>query len=519
MKKIVSILISLFLIGSVAQSCSKDNDKGEVSLSNIDPVEQLEVSSSNREKELVVNFLRKTYVKDLQIEIAFRKVDAESVQKWNIVLLDGNDSNYKNGVNYLLKVPSEGTYEVAVTLVGANGLRSESKSQKATTFEYAQMKMFDCAHSMMTNVMEYYYHKGPRTCWQTWYPKVDGFWDGDALVWGQGSGLSAFVAMREASLGTGQERYYESLDNDMFSGIQAFWVADRGRTAYSVYPAAGNERFYDDNVWIGLDMAEWYNITKDKRYLDQAKAVWSYLAQYGWDDTCGGGVHWKELNEPSKSKNTCSTAPTGVLSCILYQLTNEQIYLDKAKECFNWLQTYMYDSSDHLYYDNASPKDEDPTQVGYIEKNKFSYNSGQPLQLACLLYKITHEDYYLNIAKQIAEACYNKWFKQFHSDILQRDIRILSPGHAWFNTIMCRGFFELYSIDENPLYLKDIHDTMLHAWFGKAHHSNGLINNEDLSGLSGDIPAEDGGNKWQILHQGALVELYARLAVLEKQQK
>lgn len=57
---------------------------------------------------------------------------------------------------------------------------------------------------------------------------------------------------------------------------------------------------------------------------------------------------------------------------------------------------------------------------------------------------------------------------------------------------------------------------MLHAWFGKAHHNNGLINNEDLSGLSGDIPAEDGGNKWQILHQGALVELYARLAVWEK---
>lgn len=57
---------------------------------------------------------------------------------------------------------------------------------------------------------------------------------------------------------------------------------------------------------------------------------------------------------------------------------------------------------------------------------------------------------------------------------------------------------------------------MLHAWFGKAHHNNGLINNEDLSGLSGDIPTEDGGNKWQILHQGALVELYARLAVWEK---
>lgn len=93
-----------------------------------------------------------------------------------------------------------------------------------------------------------------------------------------------------------------------------------------------------------------------------------------------------------------------------------------------------------MYYDNASPKDGDPTQVGNIEKNKYSYNSGQPLQLACLLYKITHEDSYLNLAKQIAEACHNKWFKQFYSDILKRDFKVLSPGHAWFNTIMCRGF-------------------------------------------------------------------------------
>ena len=117
----------------------------------------------------------------------------------------------------------------------------------------------------------------------------------------------------------------------MVNGIQHFWVTDHGRTAYSVYPDSGNDRFYDDNVWIGLDMAKWYAISKNIRYLNQAKAVWNYLSQYGWDNTCGGGVHWKELNEPSKSKHTCSTAPTGVLSCKLYQLTHEQKYLDKAQ--------------------------------------------------------------------------------------------------------------------------------------------------------------------------------------------
>lgn len=505
MKKLSGILIFLLAIVCTTLSCNDDSEKGEDS-QKIDPVGQLEVLKTNQEKEFLVKFARIAYIKDIQIEVAYRNIDSGETGEWTAVTLDGAD--YKYGGNYLLKVPAEGTYEVAVALIGIDGLRSEGKSQIASTFEYAKTSMLDCAHSMMAYVIKYYYHKGPRTCWQAWYPKEQGYWDGDATVWGQGGGLSAFVAMREASVDTEQEEYYRSLEDGMFNGIQSFWVADHGRTAYSVYPASGNDRFYDDNVWIGLDMVKWYAISKDVRYLNQAKGVWDYLSQYGWDNTCGGGVHWKELNEPSLSKHTCSTAPAGVLSCKLYQLTHEQKYLDKAIECFDWLQTYMQDPSDHLYYDNVSPKAEDPTQIGRIEKNKYSYNSGQPLQLACLLYKITKDESYLAIAHQIADACHKKWFTSYRSEILQCDFNILSPGHAWFNTIMCRGFFELYSIDKNPSYLEDVRNTMLHAWFGKAHHISGLINDEDLSGaVSMD--------KWDILKQGALVELYACLSVWE----
>lgn len=130
------------------------------------------------------------------------------------------------------------------------------------------------------------------------------------------------------------------------------------------------------------------------------------------------------------------------------------------------------------------------------------------MQLACLLYKITKNESYLTAAHQIAEACHKKWFTSYHSEVLQRDFNILAPGHAWFNTVMCRGFFELYSIDKNPSYLEDVRNTMLHAWFGKAHHISGLINDEDLSGAVSM-------NKWEILRQASLVELYALLAIWE----
>ena len=51
---------------------------------------------------------------------------------------------------------------------------------------------------------------------------------------------------------------------------------------------------------------------------------------------------------------------------------------------------------------------------------------------------------------------------------------------------------------------------MIHAWSSSCHQGNNLLNDDDLRG---------GTTKtgWEILHQGALVELYARLAVLERE--
>ena len=58
MEKIIGILIVLFVVGTTMQSCSEDSKEEENFLQKIDPVEQLEVLNTNREKELVVNFVR-----------------------------------------------------------------------------------------------------------------------------------------------------------------------------------------------------------------------------------------------------------------------------------------------------------------------------------------------------------------------------------------------------------------------------------------------------------------------------
>src|SRR5690606_10107028 len=173
----------------------------------------------------------------------------------------------------------------------------------------------------------------------------------------------------------------------------------------AVYPGDGDERYFDDNIWIGLDMADMYELTGDSRYLDRAKMVWSFV-KTGANDLVGGGVFWKEDHDV-KSKNTCSTAPAAVLALKLYRITNDMAYLNQAKVWYEWLKSTLQDPQDKLYWDSARLQDpSNPSSNIIIDKPKYTYNAGQPMEAAILLYQITAESRYLQVAKEIAEAAY-----------------------------------------------------------------------------------------------------------------
>lgn len=515
-------IFSLFALAPLA-SCSDEQDATLTETyteDNISPVGYFSVETTEADNELLVKWTNPLN-RDLDmVEISYRDVSEETTRATfspSHILLPAKSGEK---CEQLLTVPYFALYEVSVVAISKNGQRSVVESKRLTPYKEKEDKpaiqlpaMLSKAHSYMTTLVGLYFGKSSRSCWRSLYPYKGGaYWDGDALVWGQGGGLSAFVAMREATRESEVESHYAAMDEMMFKGIQHFYKLDHGIWAYSCYPAAGNERFYDDNVWIGLDMLDWYVETQNRRYLTQALAVWDYLIQHGWDETCGGGIHWQELNQHTTSKHSCSTAPTAVLGCKLYQVTGKKEYLDWAIKCYDYLLAHLQDPADHLFYDNVRPDKNNPNLPGRIEKNKYAYNSGQPLQAACLLYKITGEQKYLDEAHAIAESCHHKWFIPYKSKELNLSFNILAPGHAWFNVIMCRGFFELYSIDQDRKYIDDIEKSMLHAWNSSCHQSNNLLNDDDLRGGTHK-------SSWEILHQGGLVELFARLALLERENK
>lgn len=492
---------------SIFFSCksSGDSSDGEDS-GSIKPVANLKVVSTKYANELQVSWSNPADDKLAKVEIVYVyegpvSTKSYSSSKQTVEAKSGDQSSI------LLKVPNYCVYKVSITAIGSNNERSTVVSASASPCNPSEAIGADNlfigrADTLMTSLMSYYFGLSSRDCWDNSYPRGTGYWDDDATVWGQGAGLAGFVALREASIGiTNMEKKYTNMTDRMFNSINRFITTDNGINAYACYPANGNDRFYDDNVWIGLSMIDLYDQTKDTRFLEKAKMVWTYMMK-GYDNTCGGGINWKELNTPSTSKNTCSTAPTAILGCKLYNATKESTYLDTAKELYVWLQKYLQDPSDYLYWDNIAPG-------MVVDKSKYPYNSGTPMQAACLLYKITNNSQYLVDAQNIARSAYKKWFTSFYSSALNETFNILTPGHVWFQSVMLRGYVELYKLDKDRTYITAYEKTLSNAWLSACRNKTTNLLNGDFRGITSQI-------KWEILHEGACLEMMARIASLKR---
>ncbi|MFT4072154.1 MAG: glycoside hydrolase family 76 protein [Dysgonamonadaceae bacterium] len=306
-----------------------------------------------------------------------------------------------------------------------------------------------------------------------------------------------FSAVTALYITSGEQYYKDLLLKKALPGLNEYLDKKRIPTAYSSYiiSAPVSDRFYDDNLWIGIDFIDLYIYTHDNRFLDKAKMVWKFI-ESGTDKVLGGGIYWCE--QKKESKNTCSNAPAAVLALKLYRATQDSSFLFKGKELYDWTKKHLQDPEDYLYYDNINLH-------GNVDKKKYSYNSGQMMQAAALLYIITKDTKYLNECKNIAAASYSYFFSATSGN--SEKYRILNDGNIWFAGIMLRGYIELYHINKEDTYIKAYCSNLSSAW-NQMRDQNGLFNTD------WNKKKED-STKW-LLTQAAFVEMYARLAELSK---
>ena len=316
-----------------------------------------------------------------------------------------------------------------------------------------------------------------------------------SYLWPYSGTFSAVNALFEA---THDKKYKKLLDSRVLPGLEEYFDTQRVPNAYSSYirTAPASDRFYDDNVWLGIDFTDTYQMTQEQKYLDKAQLIWKFI-ESGTDSILGGGSYWCE--QKKESKNTCSNAPGSVLALKLFKATNDSSYFEKGKKLYEWTQRNLQDSADYLYFDNIRLD-------GKIGKAKFAYNSGQMMQSAALLYQLTKNPIYLKDAQNIAKECFNYFFTDFTPATNEEAFRMLKKGDIWFTAVMLRGFIELYQIDKDKTYINAFNKSLSYAW-DNARDEKGLFNT-DLSGKSKDE------RKW-LLTQAAMVEMYARLATIQ----
>lgn len=190
------------------------------------------------------------------------------------------------------------------------------------------------------------------------------------------------------------------------------------------YPDWTKNEFNDDIMWWSVACTRAYKITKDERYLKQAKLSFDYVYNNFGDDVLGGGIWWKN---DRRSKNSCVVSPTIIAAVRLSELLNDNSYLDKAKRLYQWQKTTLTDGNgkvfDSIRRTNAIPDFRTNTNTASNGSNytnaiaqrlrnrnrsplatfSLTYNQGTYIGASVLLYQKTKDAAYLDQAKKTAD--------------------------------------------------------------------------------------------------------------------
>ncbi len=165
--------------------------------------------------------------------------------------------------------------------------------------------------------------------------------------------------------------------------------------------AGNDDRYFDDNAWVGMALMYAYDATGERKYLDLALELFQFIKE--GQDTSGnmtldGGVYWHVSKE---SINTCSTAPTAYFCLLLSRHLdgeNKAIVLDVASKAIDWCTHAMQDPSDHLLFDNLD------VASGRVDTRKYTYNTAMVERALLLRGQVTGNASDIELAAAIANA-------------------------------------------------------------------------------------------------------------------
>ena len=235
---------------------------------------------------------------------------------------------------------------------------------------------------------------------------------------------------------------------ELLALTERYFDADHDTPGYASYLLPpygdGGDRYYDDNVWLGLELVRAYELTGHPVALERATEVLNFMLS-GWDTDPAhyamGGIAWIE-NENNGNRNTVSTAPAIELALRLSTLTGDAdrqaVYWSWATRLYGWMNENLQ-ADNGMYWDHVRAD-------GIIDTTLHSYNQGAMIGANVWLYRVSGEQQYLDRAIELADVS-SAWFRDggrddqpiaFNALFFRRllDLNDLHPTQAWVDLVL-----------------------------------------------------------------------------------
>lgn len=268
-----------------------------------------------------------------------------------------------------------------------NNLQLYNIGSEKKTFNWAALA--DSAQSNMLKMFWKSYGNGMYLT-HSYHPNPDSINTGFNYWW-MAHAIDVFV---DAYARTGDDAYKTQM-NSVYNAMK--------------YSGGGSlhNGFFDDMEWMGLACLRANEVYyTNPKWKEAAIQLWDWI-KMGWNENQGGGIQW--VDTQPNSKNACSNAPAIILAARLYQLTNDETYLDWAVKIFNWMNNNL------IFSENGLVKDAyNNNQLSWT----LTYNQGTWIGACLELYKITNDTKYYDIAMKTADYVVNDYTKFSPNGIL-----------------------------------------------------------------------------------------------------
>ncbi len=311
---------------------------------------------------------------------------------------------------------------------------------------------------------------------------------------------------------------YQADVNDRLAGLSHYWDGTSSGPGYDSYPpapyGAGGDKYYDDQAWVGLALAQNYQMTGNTSSLAGAENVFNFVYPGGWAGAASfdpGGIYWVQqgigTGQSNHSRTANSTSPNAELGLLLEGLdpANAATYDAGATNMYQWANHYLYNAGSNPTDPQGLNPNFDPRQPalmfdnvgssGGVGETLWTYNQGAMIATNVREYVKTGQAGYLDNAQAIANTALNTF----------TETEYLTAQQPAFNAIFFRGLLVLYWATSDQTLRARITQTIEtyanDAW-NYYRSPQGLFN----------FPSSPAGG-YQLLDQGAMLQILRNAGV------